>query len=221
MGIKIAIAEIQKFNRVRISENLKKNKRIIILSDDFTGYEFLYNINQLATIPDIILIDIRLPVIDGVVISNFLKKQIPRIKIIAIVQDPDDINIPILYEIGVDSILYQNSNENLIYSVIESVFNNRHQLCIENKCEISSCSQDHVPIFLKNKNQWNLTKREQLFIILNATWLSYEQIANLMFVEIKTVHTYFDRVSKKLNLQSRQMLTLFAIQNRLTLIAIF
>jgi DNA-binding CsgD family transcriptional regulator len=43
--------------------------------------------------------------------------------------------------------------------------------------------------------------------------LSYEQIGQIMFVEIKTVYNYFEKISKKLNIKNRNELILFSLQN--------
>ena len=69
------------------------------------------------------------------------------------------------------------------------------------------------------ENELGLTKREKTFLILNATTLTYKQIAEIMYVEHKTIQTYYDRISKKLNLRSRQSLTIFSLQNGLATIA--
>ncbi|NCI45920.1 LuxR C-terminal-related transcriptional regulator [Sediminibacterium soli] len=66
---------------------------------------------------------------------------------------------------------------------------------------------------------FNLTPREKMFVLLNATSLTYEQIARLMFVELKTVHTYYDRVAKKMHAGSRQALTLLSLQHGLAKLA--
>jgi DNA-binding NarL/FixJ family response regulator len=69
------------------------------------------------------------------------------------------------------------------------------------------------------KNEFGLTDREITFLILNATSLTYDQIGETMYVETKTVHTYFSRASKKFNISNRQALTIYSLQNGLASIA--
>jgi DNA-binding NarL/FixJ family response regulator len=67
--------------------------------------------------------------------------------------------------------------------------------------------------------KYGITKRESMFLLLNAMGLDYREIAEIMFISVKTVDNLFNRVSKKLGTLNRHALTLFCIRMGLVKVA--
>jgi DNA-binding NarL/FixJ family response regulator len=184
------------------------------------GYELVMQLNCTTATPDIIITDINMPIMDGIASNYFLTQQFPEVKIISLSAYSDLPYIEQVIESGAHGYLFKPGAETIILSAIETVLSNKKY--IDNRIGIDERISHKLHMELPKRpstTNFNLTPRESAFVILNATPLSYNQIAQLMFVEQKTIHTYFDRVAQKLHVNNRQALTLFSLQNGLAKLA--
>ena len=221
-AINIAIADDHVPTLNRLNSYFGKNKAVNICLQAVNGYDLILKTANTKNVPEIILLDINMPVIDGVSASFYLNYHFPDIKIIGL-SVYDDLNmITNVIITGASGYVLKANMETVLDEAILSVhqgniyFDPRIDLDDKQKQVILAKRERHDPA---KENSFGLTPREATFVILNATSLSYDQIARIMFVETKTIQTYFDRVSKKLNVSSRQALTIFSIQNGLSKLA--
>ena len=160
-----------------------------------------------------------MPVMDGIAVTYYLKYNYLYFKIIGLSNYFDENSVGNMLLSGADGFIMKALAETIMEDAVQTVM--RNEIFIDNRMEID---QQHVTSVLNNfkkvtQVEFGLTERERTFIILNATTLTYRQIAEIMFVETKTIQTYYDRISKKLKLSSRQALTLFSLQNGLATLA--
>jgi DNA-binding NarL/FixJ family response regulator len=187
------------------------------------GYQLILKLLSLKKIPDIVFLDINMPVIDGVSITYYLKVHYSSIKLIALSNYEDEDSLKNMFLSGADGFVFKVLAENVLEDAIKAIRNNK--IYIDTRIDFDT---NQIPFILNKRKlrldnfiEFGLTKREWTFIQLNVTTLTYEQIANIMCVEEKTIHTYFDRISKKINVRSRHELALFSLQNGLATIASF
>ena len=221
-AITIAIADDHVPTLNRLGSYLGKNEAISICLQAVNGYDLILKIANAKTVPEIILLDINMPVIDGVSASFYLNYHFPNIRVIGL-SVYDDLNmITNVITTGAAGYVLKANVENVLEEAIRHVhegyiyFDPRIELDDKQKLAMLAKREKRDPT---KENSFGLTPREATFVILNATPLSYDQIARIMFVETKTIQTYFDRVAKKLNVSSRQALTIFSIQNGLSKLA--
>lgn len=200
-------------------KTLQQDYKVVIQA--LNGHDLILKINTLQQLPDVILIDINMPIIDGMSVAYYLKLHHPSIKLIGLSTYSDENSIKNMILSGADGFVMKALAENVLQEAIKSVLLN--ELYIDRRIEIDIQQINTVLVkrnerFL-NENAFDLTKRERTFIMLNATLLSFEQIAEVMFVSPKTVQSYYDRISRKLNLHNRQAMTFFSLQNGLATIA--
>ena len=162
-----------------------------------------------------------MPVIDGMAAAYYLKLHYPSIKLIGLSTYSDENSIKNMILNGADGFVMKALAENILQEAINAVL--LHNTYTDTRIDVDQQQISAVLIKRKERllteNLFDLTKRERTFIMLNATLLSFEQIAEAMFIEPKTVQNYYDRISKKLNLHNRQAITLFSLQNGLAAIA--
>ncbi|OIR00665.1 transcriptional regulatory protein DevR (DosR) [mine drainage metagenome] len=217
--ITIALAEDHQPTLKRFADYFKYMEGFEVVAEAVNGHDLILKINALQQLPDIVLIDINMPVIDGVAVTYYLKIHYPSVKLIGLSNLSDEDSLKSILLSGADGFVMKALAENVLYEAITTVLNNK--MFIDKRME----PDEQQLYFILNKrkerieNDFGLTERERTFIILNATALSYEQIAATMFVESKTIQTYFDRISKKLSIRNRQALTIFSLQNGLAAIA--
>jgi DNA-binding NarL/FixJ family response regulator len=184
------------------------------------GHDLIRQLSFMQAIPDIFITDIHMPVMDGIAVNFYLSHHYPSSKIISLSAYFDDETICQAFESGAHGYLVKPQAESIILSALEAV--KVGQLYLDERAKMTENVMLRILSAQNRKyNQadFNLTPREKTFIMLSATTLTYDQIARLMFIELKTVQTYFDRIAKKLNVSSRQALTLFSLQNGLARIA--
>lgn len=219
--ITIALAEDHAPTLKRFVDYFKDLKDYKVVVEASNGYDLILKLNSLKQLPDIVLIDINMPVIDGMAVCYYLKIEHPSIKLIGLSNYSDESSIVNMILSGADGYLIKAAAENVIHDALETV--QRNNIYIDTRVKTDQQQISALLIRrkerLSNENVFNLTKRERTFIMLNATSLSYEQIAETMFVETKTIHSYYDRISKKLDLHNRQSITLFSLQNGLAVLA--
>ncbi|RTL48569.1 MAG: response regulator [Sphingobacteriales bacterium] len=184
------------------------------------GMDLLQQIIAKKPLPDIILMDVEMPIIDGIEATSFIKDQFPSIKIIGLTShSTDGMAIHALVS-GMDAFVGKALAEYILPEAIETVL--KGKLFIDTRLEFNI---DYILETVKKRKEIiagyrnalpTLTHKEMAFIILAATSLKYKQVAELMNLSEKSVHGYFEAVSNKLKLTSRQHLTLFAHQHGLT-----
>jgi DNA-binding NarL/FixJ family response regulator len=162
-----------------------------------------------------------MPVIDGMAVTYYLKLHYPSIKLIGLSTYCDENIIENMILNGADGFVMKALAEDILEEAVTTVLLNK--LYIDRRIEVDE--QKIKAVLTKRRerllfeNRFDLTNRERTFIMLNATTLSFEQIAEAMFIEPKTVQSYYDRISNKLSLRNRQAITLFSLQNGLAAIA--
>ncbi|WP_315821234.1 response regulator transcription factor [Paraflavitalea speifideaquila] len=188
------------------------------------GYDLMLKMNSAKNLPEVVLLDINMPVVDGVCVAFYLSYHFPQVKIIALsTYDSLKMIVNIMHS-GTVGYLLKTNMESLLDEAISQVLAGK--VFLDPRIELDEQQLYNLVVkkhenSFKKGNAFGLTAREATFVILNATMLTYDQIAKIMFVETKTIQTYFDRVSKKLNLNSRQALTIYSIQNGLSKLAFY
>jgi len=210
----IAVADECSASIEKIISCLKNDGRFSIDLVVCNGYELIYNIQTISIIPDIFIVGTKMSIIDGIATNFFLSWHYPLSKIVTLSNDSDQKNMEQAIEAGAYGYVIKSEGEEIILTAIETILNGK--IYIDARINVDGNSRIYAREAMQQhvkKSEAGLTPRERTFIMLSATTLSYDQISRIMFVEPKTIQTYFDRVSKKLNVNSRHSLTLFALQN--------
>lgn len=167
-------------------------------------------------LPEIILIDINMPVMDGFETASWLKKNFPLIPVIALSMYDDEISIIRMIKNGVRGYILKDADPAELKEAIEAVMLKGFyysdlvsgKLIRKIQQEDDSNNNDHKSVMGLNERQIELLK-------LCASEMTYKEIADKMHVSPRTVDGYRDDLFQKLNIKNRVGLVLFAIKNRL------
>lgn len=203
--INILLADDHQLIITGLLKLLKERDYINILGQAFNGKVLIQLAEELN--PDLVIMDIEMPIMDGVEAAKYLKKKLPHIRIIILTMYNDKALTNQLLEIGVQGIVYKNSDESDFFTAIDEVmagnsFYDKTYLKEEVKRKSSSFD-------LKNL----LTEREVEIIKLVAQGYTNKEIAETIFVSPRTVDTHRNNILKKLNLHNAVELTRFAFEN--------
>lgn len=156
--------------------------------------------------PDVILMDINMPLMDGYESTKWIKKNYPKIKILALSMFEDDKAVIQMIKCGAGGYILKESRPRELLEAIKAihekgVFINE---MVSGKLLRSVADNEELP---------DISKKELEFLKLCCSELTYKEIADQMFVSPRTVDNYREALFLKLNLKSRTGLVLYAIQN--------
>ena len=171
------------------------------------GQELLDNLKFENKRPDIVLMDVNMPIMDGTEATTHLKELYPDILVLALSVEEDDHTILKMIRAGAKGYLLKDTEK----KVLENALN---ELIINGYYHTNTVSQLLVKS-LDGDNRDELRDREIEFIKHACTEMTYNEIASVMFLSPKTVQGYRDSVFSKLNLKNRTGLVIYALKNGL------
>ena len=181
-----------------------------VLLEANNGKDF---ISQLKTspVPDIVLLDINMPEMNGVETAIWMKENIPNVKILVLsVMDTDNVIISMLKH-GARGYILKDSKPEVFKQALNSIRDSGFYMneLVSNKMlnYVTKAEEPESAGIIASLNENEIT-----FLQLSCTELTYKEIAEKMKVSPRTVDGYRDHLLKKLNVQSRVGLVVFAIK---------
>jgi len=211
MAINLALVDDHILLRNGLAD-LLKNKGYNILFQASNGKEFIDNLLP-THLPDVVLMDINMPIMDGFETTLWLTKNYPKIKTIALSMYDAETNIIKMIRNGARGYVlkYAEADEliNAIDTIAKSGFYYSDLVNYKLVNSIISNNPQIVPeeIFLSEK--------EITFLKHCCSELNYREIAGLMRVSPKTAENYREQLCAKLNIHSRVGLAMYAVKNGL------
>ena len=195
---------------VSLVENL--GYKVILEVDN--GQELTEQI-QAGVHPDLVLMDINMPVKDGYETTKWLKNNAPLTKVLALSMYDDESAIIRMLKNGAKGYILKDSEPGELRTAIESILSKGfyYSEMVTGRLihSINTMDDEDSPA----KSLSGLNEREIDFLKLAATELTYKEIAEQMHLSPRTIDGYRDALFEKLNIKSRVGLVLFAIKNGL------
>ncbi|WP_144283472.1 response regulator transcription factor [Chryseobacterium echinoideorum] len=158
--------------------------------------------------PDIILLDISMPVMDGFETAQWLRKNHPDIKVMALSMQGDDQSVIRMIKYGAKGYMLKNTHpKDLEHALSKLSSEGSFYPEWASKIIFSTLNGE------KNGKEVKISDREKEFLSYTATELSYKEIAEKMFCSPRTVESYRDQLCDKLGLKTRVGLAVFALKN--------
>jgi two-component system, NarL family, invasion response regulator UvrY len=207
--IRVALADDHELIRKGIADLLTKNG-IEVVADADNGKELIDAIE--GNLPDIILMDINMPVMDGPVAAELILKRHESVKIIALSVFDDDVNVIRMLRAGARGYLLKNSKITELLQAIDDVYHNGYHF---SDLVNSSLMLSVRPAKPSHDSNIRLSERESEFLKYCCTEMTYKEIGNAMIVSPRTAEGYGKVLCEKFGLKSRIGLVLFALKNNL------
>lgn len=207
--IKIAIVDDHVVLRNGLAELIKK-LGYTVLFEGSNGKELIAGLDK-DKLPDVVLMDINMPQMDGFATSKWLLVNHPKIKVLALSMYDDEGAIIRMLKSGAKGYLLKSAETSDLKQAIDSVFLKGYYYSeMVTGTLFRSVHKDEEAGLVSNLNE-----REIHFLKLAATEMTYKEIADEMYVSPRTVDGYRETLFEKLNVKSRIGLVLFAIKNRI------
>lgn len=211
MSISIGLTDDHQLLRTSLAEMLT-NKGFKVVLQAGNGKECLNQLKAGAT-PDIILMDISMPIMDGYETTLSIKKDYPHIKVLVItMHESEELTIKML-RAGAKGYILKNGNSRELVNAINTLHTKgfyANDLLTTNMLNSFNKTE-----YVANDGEKKITPREIEFLKLSCSELSYKEIALEMNVSQRTVDGYREDLFKKLDIHTRVGLVLYAIKNEL------
>ena len=212
--VKILIADDHELIHNGIINILKPLKRYKIVGKAVNGEDAIEKARLLD--PDIILMDISMPVLNGIEATRIISKTMPEIKILALTQHEENEYVVEILKAGGSGYLLKNSKKQEFVDAIESVLSGKK--VFSNKISEQLFNRLVNPPHENDKNEEPeipLTKREIEIIQNIADDLSNQQIADKLHISLRTVETHRRNLMQKLNVKTVVALLKYAARHNI------
>ena len=160
--------------------------------------------------PDIVLMDIRMPIMDGVLGTKLIKENFRDIKVVILTTFKDDEYIKEAVKNGAEGYILKNQSSDSIVEGLRAVYKGNTVFEKDVVNVITSMFENKKK---KKPEDFNLTEREVEILTLLSEGLSNKEIAEKMFLSDGTVRNYITTLLEKLQLRDRTQLAIFYLKN--------
>ena len=216
--IKILIADDQELIRDSLKIILDMNSDIKVVGVAENGRKVLDLIRK--NLPDIILMDIRMPELDGVQCTKAVKEKFPDVKIIILTTFDDDEYVFYALKYGASGYLLKGCSVQELTSAVHTVMNGGsilNQSVLTKVVKLfNQLAQTRIAPELDGGNIELLNRTERNVANLVGRGLSNKEIAETLFLSEGTIRNALSSVLSKLNLRDRTQLAIWAVQTGLS-----
>ncbi len=212
MGIRILIVDDHHVVRRGLAFFLKTQRDIDIIGEGGNGKEAVELARALK--PDLILMDLVMPVMDGIQATKIIKTEMPDIKIMMLTSFSDQDHVIPALEAGASGYQLKDIEPDELIHCIKKIIDGENQLHPK--------ATSHLIMNLSNKDKKeeknllaDLTKRELDVLKEIAKGKSNKEIASSLFITEKTVKTHVSNLLAKLEVADRTQAALYAVKKQL------
>lgn len=211
MATKVLIADDHQLFREGLVNLISSAPDIEVIAEAKDGKEATEKSQKLK--PDVVLIDIGMPVMNGIEATRIIKKENPKIKIIAVSMHSDRQFVKGILEAGADGYLLKNCTYRQLIEAVQSVISGKKYLSDDITEMVIQGYLD--PEDENSEGQKDLSDRELEVLKLYAEGKSTREIGEKLFISVKTVGTHKQHIFEKLDINSNADMIKYAIKEGL------
>lgn len=213
--IKVLIADDQELIRQSLQIVLSIKEGISVIGTAENGKKVMEFLKKEK--PDVILMDIRMPEMDGVQCTKAIKERYPEVKIIILTTFDDDEFVFSALKYGASGYLLKGISMDELDKAIHTVYKGGAMINPEIATKVveqfSEMAQSNYDIMIEAQNVEDITEAEWDIIKLIGWGLSNREIADKVMLSEGTVRNYISTILSKLNLRDRTQLAIWEVQS--------
>ena len=206
-SLKIAVVEDHDLFREGLILVLNQIAGFEVVFDSPNGYKFIEFIQH--TKPDVVLMDISMPIIDGVETTKKALIVSPDLKIIALTMFADVLHYSQMIHAGVKGFILKKSPKYELQRAINEVYNGGIYFSQEILQKVT------FPSIQSSNKQEQLSNREYDVLNLVCSGLTSQEIAEKLFISLKTVEVHRANIFSKAHVRNTAELIIWAVKNNL------
>lgn len=208
MSIKILIVDDQRLFRQGLRSLLEQEKGLEVVGEAGDGQDAFTLVQE--TKPDIVLMDVEMPKLDGIHAARLILERCPYIKILMLSVHNEDERVISAIRSGAAGYIMKDADQKEFIRIIRSTFAGE-RITSPFLANLTSriISKLHDPsiidkeIEMEIKEKFSLTGREKEILVLLLKGKSNKDIADIMYVSTETVKTHLQNIYRKLGVKSR------------------
>ena len=207
------------YNLVIVDDHLLVANSLKSLIEMFSGYHVLYHANngldlqqkmEQETLPDVILLDVNMPIMNGYETMEWLNKSHPEIKVLALSMDDDEQMVLKMLSKGANGYLLKDIHPETLRVALNEVMDKGYY----HSEKVTAALLDSLKP-KEGNHTFLLKETEQTFLQYACSELTYSEIADKMNVSPKTVDNYRNELFKKFKVKNRVGLVIFGLKKKL------
>jgi DNA-binding NarL/FixJ family response regulator len=207
---KVLIADDQALVRVGLRKILESDPEMAVVGEAGDGEEAITEVRFLR--PDVVLMDIRMPSLDGVEATRLILAERPSIRILILTAFETDRHVLQALQAGASAYVLKDSEPDALISGILAVYAGQRV--------VTGAAASRVVDMLTNSGPTrayydNLTPREIEILTLLASGLANKQIAHKIKISDKTVRNHISNIYEKVKVVDRSQAVLYAVRKGL------
>jgi DNA-binding NarL/FixJ family response regulator len=207
--IKVAIADDHALFRTGVKTSLSSRKDIQMVAEAENGMQLLNLLKHIK--PDVVLLDIQMPIMDGLTTLPEIKKLYPEVKVVMLSMHNDHSMITRMMEIGANSYLTKDSDSETIYQAIVTCYQQEFFFNeLTNKALLNGLRQKR-PAEMTAPDV-HLTDKEVTILKLMCEEKSTKEIADIVDLSPRTVEAIRDKLKTKTGVKSMAGLVMYAVK---------
>jgi DNA-binding NarL/FixJ family response regulator len=209
--IRVAIADDHMLFRAGVKTALSMKKDIRMVAEADNGMQLLNLLKHIT--PDVVLLDIQMPIMDGIATLPEIKKLYPEIKVVMLTMHNDHSMISKLMELGANAYLTKNSDSEVIYEAVKTVheqeyfFNQLTNKALIDGLRLKRQAEAITPTEAK------LSDKEVTILRLICEEKSTKEIADMVDLSPRTVEAIRDKLKTKTGAKSMAGLVMYAVKS--------
>ncbi|MBS1761013.1 MAG: response regulator transcription factor [Bacteroidetes bacterium] len=211
--IKVAIADDHKIFRDGIKMALKEKESLKIIWEAEDGKDLMHKLK--IKLPDVILMDIRMPEIDGINAISMIRREFESIKIIVLTMYDDQEMITKMMEMGANAYLTKTTDPEEIYQAILT--------CVNDDFYFNELVNKAVLLKLQHKktvkqfypNPVKFSDKEVAILKLIAEDKTTDEISKEIFLSPRTIETIRQNMKQKVGAKTIAGLVMYGMRNKL------
>ena len=208
--IRIALADDHTMFRKGIVQLLLDAKKFDIVAEAGNGQDLFEYVMELDVPPDICLLDINMPILDGYKTIAKIRYELPRMKFLILSMYDHEFAIIKMLRSGANGYLLKEDDPEELIRALEYIYNHdfyHSQLTTAHLRALRSGAKEYLPV--------TLNENEQTFLELCCTEMVYKEIAAQMGLSVRTIEGYRDELFNKLKVNNRIGLVIYALKQGL------
>ena len=200
--------ELMRQTLMNFINGLNKYKIVGVAKD---GYDLIHLLQKLKQQPSIAVVDVNMPIIDGIQITKILHDHYKEISVLGLSLSNNHFFVVDMLDAGAKGFISKNNIDINLGKALQTIVSGG--VFVEPEFEIEmQYYLKRKQIDIIQKDEFNFSKKQIFYLQLNASALNYRSIANIMHVSEKSLHNYQESIKEKTGASSRLEQALFAFK---------
>ena len=211
--IRIVIADDHEIFRDGFKVMLRKQDEIEIVGEGENGRELLHLVEQHQ--PDVVITDIKMPLLDGVEARRHITRQWSHIGVIALSMFDEENLVVDMLEAGARGYLLKNTHKAEVLQAVKAVYKGETYYCNQTSNKLAQMIAKSQFNPYKNIKKPTFSEKEIEIIRLICQEMSNKEIASELGLSTRTIEGYREKILEKIDAKNIAGLVIYAIKNNL------